>query len=109
VIRYSYLAVLAVCLLGTLPLELFLKVNVYRRWRRLVLTLLPVAALFAAWDIAAIRSGHWSFDARQMTGIVLPGGLPVEELLFFLAIPVCAILAFEAVRAVRGWRAGDEP
>jgi lycopene cyclase domain-containing protein len=100
---------LAVCLLGTASLEVFLRVNVYRRWRRLLLTLVPVAIVFAGWDVAAIAAGHWTFDPRQVTGVTLPGGLPVEELLFFLAIPVCAVLAFEAVRAVRGWPAGDEP
>jgi hypothetical protein len=36
----------------------------------------------------------------------LPGGIPVEELLFFLVVPVCAVLAFEAVRTVTGWDAG---
>jgi lycopene cyclase domain-containing protein len=108
-VRFSYLAVLAACLLGTASLEVFLRVNVYRRWRRLLLTLVPVAIVFAGWDVAAIAAGHWTFDPRQVTGVTLPGGLPVEELLFFLAIPVCAVLAFEAVRAVRGWPAGDEP
>ena len=39
---------------------------------------------------------------------MLPGGLPLEEGLFFLAVPVCSILTLEAVRAVRGWRVGDE-
>jgi len=106
--RFSYLAVLAFCFLGTLWLELFLKVNVYRRWRRLLLALAPTALVFLAWDLAAIGAGHWAFDPRQLVGVVLPGGMPVEEFLFFLVIPACAVLAFEAVRAVRGWPAGDE-
>lgn len=105
----TYLAVLACCFLGTLPLELFLKVNVYRRWRRLVLALAPTVVVFVAWDVAAIAAGHWTYDPRQVVGVTLPGALPLEELLFFLVIPTCAILGFEAVRAVRGWPAGDEP
>jgi hypothetical protein len=32
--------------------------------------------------------------------------MPVEELLFFLVVPVCAVLALEAVRKVTGWDAG---
>jgi lycopene cyclase domain-containing protein len=108
-LRLSYLAVLVCCLAGTALLEVFLRVNVYRRWRRLLLTLIPVAAVFTAWDLAAIAAGHWTFDPAQVTGIALPGGLPIEELLFFVAIPLCAILGFEAVRAVKGWPAGDEP
>lgn len=106
--RLTYLLVLLGCLLGTLPLEVFLGVRVYRSWRRLVLTLLPVLVIFVAWDIAAIAAGHWTFDMAQTTGVVLPGRLPIEELLFFLVIPTCAILGFEAVRRVRRWPAGDE-
>ena len=100
----SYVGVLALCLLGTLPLELWLKVGVYRRWRRLLLTLLPVVAVFYLWDVYAIAADHWSFDPAQTVGLVLPGGVPVEELLFFVVVPTCAVLAFEAVRRVKGWR-----
>ncbi|CAJ63714.1 MULTISPECIES: lycopene cyclase domain-containing protein [Frankia] len=105
----SYLAVLAGCLLGTAPLELFLGTRVYARPRRLLLTLLPVVAIFAAWDVYAIAAGHWTFDPRSVTGVRLPGHLPLDELLFFLVVPVCAVLTLEAVRSVRGWPAGDEP
>jgi lycopene cyclase domain-containing protein len=108
-LRFSYLAVLAFCFLGTLWLELFLKVNVYRRWRRLLLALVPTVVVFVAWDLWAIATRQWWYDPRQLTGVVLPGRLPLEELLFFVVAPACAILAFEAVRAVRGWPAGDEP
>ena len=104
----AYLAVLAFCLLGTLPLELWLGVRVYRRPRRLLLTLLPVVAVFVVWDLYAVASGHWDFDPAQTVGLVLPGGVPVEELLFFVVVPTCAVLAFEAVRRVKGWPAGDE-
>jgi lycopene cyclase domain-containing protein len=99
----TYLLVLAGCLLGTLPLELFLRVGVYRQWRRLLLTLVPVVAVFVTWDVLAVRAGQWAYDPRQTVGVVL-GVLPLEELLFFLVIPTCAVLALEAVRRVRGWQ-----
>lgn len=102
-----YLLVLAGCLVGTAPLEVVLHTRVYTRWRRLLLTLLPVVAVFTVWDVLAIRAGHWAYDPRQTTGLHV-GNVPVEELLFFLVIPTCSILALEAVRAVRGWRVGDE-
>ena len=104
----SYVAVLAFCVLGTLPLELWLGVRVYRQWRRLLLTLLPVVAVFVAWDLYAISAGHWTFDEEQTTGVVLPGSLPLDELLFFVVVPTCALLSVEAVRKVRGWPLGDE-
>ncbi len=98
-----YLAVLAGCLLGTLPLEMVLHVRVYARTRRLLATLVPVLVVFLAWDLYAIARHQWSYDLAQMLGVVLPGHLPLEELLFFLVVPVCAILCLEAVATVRGW------
>jgi lycopene cyclase domain-containing protein len=103
----GYAAVLAFCVVGTLPLELFLGVRVYRQWRRLVLTLLPVAAVFVTWDLYAIAAGQWSFDKSQLLGVLLPGGLPVEEVLFFLVVPTASLLALEAVHRVRGWPIDD--
>jgi lycopene cyclase domain-containing protein len=96
----TYLLVLAGCLAGALWLEPVLRVGVLRQVRRLVWAVVPVAAVFVVWDLLAIRAGHWSFDRAQIVGVVLPGGLPLEELLFFLVVPVCAILGFEAVRKV---------
>jgi lycopene cyclase domain-containing protein len=104
VAHLTYLGVLLGCLAGALRLEPILRVGVLRRWRRLLLTLLPVVVVFTVWDVAAIAAGHWAFDARQTTGVLLPGRLPLEELLFFVVVPVCAILGFEAVRAVLGRR-----
>lgn len=106
--HFVYLAVLVGCLAGALWLEPVLRVNVLRRWRRLLLTLVPVVAVFAAWDVAALAAGHWTLDPGQTTGVLLPGGLPLDELLFFVVVPVCAILGFEAVRAVLRRPAGDE-
>jgi lycopene cyclase domain-containing protein len=99
-----YLAVLVGCLAAALWLEPVLRVRVLRRWRRLLLTVLPVAAVFVAWDLVAIAAGHWTYDPTQTLPVRLPGRLPVEELLFFLVVPVCAVLGFEAVRAVLGRR-----
>ena len=104
----SYVAVLAFCVVGTLPLEPWLGVRVYRQWKRLLLTLLPVVTVFVAWDLYAISAGHWTFDEEQTTGVVLPRSLPLDELLFFVVVPTCALLSVEAVRKVRGWPLGDE-
>ncbi|GAC1440510.1 MAG: lycopene cyclase domain-containing protein [Mycobacteriales bacterium] len=105
--RLIYLLVLLGCLIGTAPLEVVLHTRVYARWRRLAVTVLPVFVVFTAWDVLAIRAGHWAYDPRQTTGLHV-GNVPIEELLFFLVIPTCSVLALEAVRAVRGWPVGDE-
>lgn len=107
--HFVYLGVLAFIVVGTLPLELLLKTRVYARPVRLVLTLLPVVPLFVLWDLYAISRRDWHYDSAQIADIPrLPGQLPLEELLFFLVVPIAAILTLEAVHAVRGWPV-DEP
>ncbi|MFI9007875.1 lycopene cyclase domain-containing protein [Actinosynnema sp. NPDC053489] len=96
--RYEYLAVLAACLLVTAPLERFGRV--YRRAPDVVRAVLPVLLVLVAWDVVAISRGHWSFHHRGTTGLVLGGVLPVEEVLFFVAVPLCALLTYETVRRV---------
>jgi lycopene cyclase domain-containing protein len=100
----TYLAVLVACLASALWLEPLLRVGVLRRWRRILLTLLPVVVVFVVWDLMAIAAGHWWYDGGQIVGLILPGGLPIEEVLFFVIVPLCAILGFEAVRKVTRWR-----
>ncbi|HEY2299338.1 MAG TPA: lycopene cyclase domain-containing protein [Jatrophihabitans sp.] len=101
----TYLALLAACLVATAPLEFVLHVGVYRQWRRLLLTLLPVVVVFVAWDVYAIGQGLWSYDSTYLVGVTLPGRLPLEELLFFVVIPTCAVLTYEAVLVRRPeWR-----
>jgi lycopene cyclase domain-containing protein len=107
--RVTYLLILAACVLGTLPLEFVLHTRVYARWRRLLAALVPVVVIFGAWDIAAIHAHWWHYDSAYLVGVSLPGRLPVEELLFFLVIPTCAVLTLEAVRARKPhWLIGDE-
>lgn len=107
--RLTYLAILAACVIGTLPLEFVLHTRVYARWRRLLGALVPVVLLFGAWDVLAIRAGWWRYDPDRIVGVTLPGRLPLEELLFFAVIPTCAVLTLEAVRAAKPhWPVGDE-
>ncbi|PFG15584.1 lycopene cyclase domain-containing protein [Propionicimonas paludicola] len=103
---YEYLIVLAGCVLVTLPLEFVLGARVYRRPARLAAVVLPVAAIFYLWDLVAVARGHWGFNPARTSGILLPGQVPLEEALFFLVIPLCGLLTYEAVGAVLArWRA----
>jgi hypothetical protein len=34
--------------------------------------------------------------------------VPVDEILFFVTIPIASVLTLEAVRSVKSWPAGDE-
>ncbi|MBF6301378.1 lycopene cyclase domain-containing protein [Nocardia amamiensis] len=100
--HWHYVAILTACLVVTAPLE-FIGAGVYRRPRRTLAAVTPVAILFLAWDVAATAHGIWSFDPRFLIGVTLPGGLPIEEVLFFLVIPLCGLLTYEAVTALAAY------
>ena len=100
--RYQYLLLMAACLVVTLPLEVVLGARVWRRPRRLLAAVVPPALIFSLWDVAAIARHHWSYARRYVTGWDLPGHLPVEEVVFFVVIPVCALLTFEVVGRIGG-------
>ncbi len=90
---------------GSFWLEIFLKIGVLRRLKRVLLSIIPVAIVFIMWDAYAIRQGHWFFDRKQILGIYGPFGIPLEEFLFFLIIPIAALMTIEAVIKVKPhWR-----
>lgn len=99
---WHYLGALLFCVAVTLPLELFLGARVYRHPKRLALTIAVVAVPFLVLDWFAVGAGLWWFSPDHTLGVKL-GRLPVEELLFFVVVPLCALLTHGVVTA-RPWR-----
>ena len=95
----QYLVLMGLCIAVTLPLEFLVGVRVYRRPARLLRVLLPVIVIFTAWDLLGIHREHWFYNPRFITGIHL-GPLPLEELVFFIVIPICGLLTYEAVAKI---------
>jgi lycopene cyclase domain-containing protein len=87
---------MAACLIVTLPLEFVLRARVYRRPRRLLLALIPTVVIFTIWDVAGILRHHWTYSPLFTTGFRL-GVMPIEELVFFIVVPICGLLTYEAV------------
>jgi len=103
------MAMLAFTVLGSFWLEIIFKVGVLRRFRRAALSIAPVALLFIGWDAYAISRHHWRFDLGQILKVYGPFNIPLEEYLFFLVVPIAAIMTLEAVRKRRPhWLIGDE-
>lgn len=93
---WQYLLVLGSCVAVTLPLEIIGGTRVYQRPKELIVTLAPVVTVFAGWDLIALHTGEWWFSARYILGLRL-ASLPLEEWLFFLVVPVCALLTYEVL------------
>ena len=111
-LAFGYWAMITLTIIGSFWLEIFLKVGVLRRIRRAALSILPISTLFIIWDLYAISRGHWHFDREQVLGVFTPGGIPLEEIAFFVVVPLAAIMTIEAVGVVKRnnhkWIFGDE-
>ena len=97
----GYLAMLAFTIVGSFWLEIFIKVGVLKRFKKVLLSIVPIAFLYLIWDAYAISRHHWHFDRSQIIGIFGPFHIPLEEYLFFLIVPIAAIMTIEAVTKVR--------
>jgi len=103
--KWNYMAMLIFTICGSFWLEIALKVGVLRRIKRVALSVLPISILFLIWDAYAISQGHWFFDRKQILGIYGPLDIPLEEYLFFIVIPLAAIMTIEGVTTVKPhWR-----
>lgn len=108
-LKFGYVAMLTFTVFGSFWLEIALKVRVLKRIKRVLMSVIPVAILFLAWDAYAVASGHWKFDPEQVVGIYGPFEIPLEEYLFFIIVPMAAIMTIEGVRSVKKhWIVGDE-
>jgi lycopene cyclase domain-containing protein len=96
----QYLIVLGLCLAVTLPLELVLGARVWRQPRRLAKAVLPPLVIFLVWDVWAAATDQWRFSPSLTTDLRLPYGVPLDEVLFFVVVPICGLLTLEAVRAL---------
>ncbi len=97
--RWEYLIVLGLCLAITAPLEMF-GAGVYRQPWRVVRAIVPIALVFLVWDAVSIAAGVWTYNDGYISGVRLPFRVPLEEVLFFVVIPLCALLTYTAVTAI---------
>ncbi len=94
----QHLIYLAVDMVILLPFLVKLKdprLRLLQHRRSIIISTLVVLTVFVVWDIFATRAGVWSFNPRYIVGIEI-AGLPLEEILFFISVPVTSILVWEA-------------
>ena len=95
---YYYLVYLAVVLLSSLLIMAVGRIRI--DLREALLAIIPVLMVFVAWDIFATWRGHWEFGLDKMLGIVVLNQ-PLEELLFFIVIPLFYLVVWETVKRYR--------
>ena len=63
--------------------------------------MLPVAAVFVVWDAVAIAAHVWTYNPQlRHRAATCPADIPIEELLFFIVIPLCGLLTYNAVDTI---------
>lgn len=95
--QWSYIAMLGFVCVASFWLEFAFRLRVLRDPLRLLKTIALAAPLFVAWDAYAIANNHWFFAADKTLGIYGPFGVPLEEYLFFIVVPIAGLLTLEGV------------
>src|SRR5699024_1613298 len=90
---------MAACVAITLPLDFVLRARVYRRCARLLPAILLVVVACGACDLLGSARAHWTYSPEFTTGLQL-GIIPIEEIVFFIVIPLFALLSYEGVATV---------
>ncbi|MFN6945446.1 MAG: lycopene cyclase domain-containing protein [Cytophagaceae bacterium] len=73
------------------------RLNFYKKWRYALPGILLTAAFFIFWDIIFTQRGVWSFNEEYLIGLYFYN-LPIEEWLFFIAIPFACLFIYEVVK-----------
>ncbi|MBN2600173.1 MAG: lycopene cyclase domain-containing protein [Candidatus Thermoplasmatota archaeon] len=85
---YLYLQLL--CIFVIIPNIVLLYLNrKYIHWKSLGVALLLSFFIAVVWDQLSVRLGLWVFSHEEMVGNLF--GLPIEEYIFFLFVPLLCI------------------
>jgi len=100
----TYLALELVWALPPIALQVAVGGDVLWRNRRAVLAaLLSVTLFLSAGDLLAIRAGIWTIDPHQSLNLFIGGGLPIEEVVFFLLSNTLVVFGLTLSLAPEAW------
>lgn len=92
-----YLIVVMLVLAGPLALSFEKNLMLFKRWKYIVPALLITMLFFGTWDIIFTHIGCWEFNPMHNSGIYF-FKLPIEEYLFFIAVPYACLFSFYAIK-----------
>jgi lycopene cyclase domain-containing protein len=108
VAHFHYLLVLAFISFCAVGVNLGFRIRIMGKLRQFLLVDALIMILYLGWDIWAVFKKSWYFDANQIIGWQLFDRLPIEEILFFLIVPLMGVLTYSALLKLTGWSTKDE-
>lgn len=98
--HFTYLAVLGFVALCAVFVNLLFRIRILRLWKVFLKIDAIVLLLYGTWDLWAAQRKSWYFDNSQIIGIKLFGVLPIEEILFFILVPLMVILSLLSLEKI---------
>lgn len=105
-LHYSFVLIfVAICAVGV---NFGFKLQFSKKIKLFLLADSLILATYLIWDFWAVSKGSWFFDSNQILGVMLFGKLPIEEILFFIIVPLMTVLTYLALTKLTGWGRAKE-
>jgi lycopene cyclase domain-containing protein len=95
-VQNYYLFIDLFCIAGPLILSFDKRVAYFKNWPAVFVSIFFTCLLFIPVDVFFTKSMFWGFNEQYLTGKWL-FGLPIEEILFFVAVPFACLFVYECV------------
>jgi lycopene cyclase domain-containing protein len=95
--NFSYLILLIAVVAVPLIFSIEKQVRYYYKLKYLLPAMLFTGAIFIIWDLRFEERAIWRFNSDFVTGINILS-LPIEEWLYFLAVPYLGVFIFEFIK-----------
>lgn len=95
--HFLYLIIDLSCIFIPFIASFYKPVPFYKEWKWVFPAILVVGTFFIIWDIIFTKLGVWSFNSTYVVGAFIYN-LPLEEIIFFIAIPYSSIFTYFAIR-----------
>ena len=92
--QLHYLFVLMFIAFCAVAVTLAFRIRIKRFWRNFLLADGSILVIYLIWDYWAIKKENWSFDSEQILGFYLFGAVPIEEVLFFIIVPLMTVIVY---------------
>jgi len=92
--QLHYLFVLMFIAFCAVAVTLTFRIRIKHFWRNFLLADGSILVIYLIWDYWAIKKENWSFDSEQILGFYLFGIVPIEEVLFFIIVPLMTVIVY---------------